>query len=74
VLCDEPTGALDSETGRKVLRLIRDVSSELGKTVIIVTHNAPIADMAQMVLYMKDGEIAEMKSHAHPKDVEDIVW
>ena len=74
VLCDEPTGALDSETGRKVLRLIRDVSSDLGKTVIIVTHNAPIAEMAQTVLHMRDGKIAETEFHEHPKDVEKIVW
>ena len=74
VLCDEPTGALDSETGRKVLRLIRDVVLDLGKTVIIVTHNAPIAEMAQTVLHMKDGKIAEMKSNEHPKDVEEILW
>ncbi|MBE6829395.1 MAG: ABC transporter ATP-binding protein [Ruminococcaceae bacterium] len=74
VLCDEPTGALDSETGRKVLRLIRDVANDLGKTVIIVTHNAPISEMAQTVLHMRDGKIAEMEFHEHPKDVEEILW
>ncbi len=74
VLCDEPTGALDSETGRKVLHLIREVASDLGKTVIIVTHNAPIAEMAQNVIHMRDGKIAEIELHEHPKDVEEIVW
>ncbi|ABW18812.1 ABC transporter ATP-binding protein [Alkaliphilus oremlandii] len=74
ILCDEPTGALDSETGRKVLRLIRDVGRDLGKTVIIVTHNAPIAEMAQTVLHMRDGKIAAMKFNEHPKDVEEIAW
>lgn len=74
VLCDEPTGALDSGTGRKVLKLIRDVSRDLGKTVIIVTHNAPIAEMAQTVIHMRDGKIAEQKFHEHPKNVEEIVW
>ena len=74
VLCDEPTGALDSGTGRKVLKLIRDVSRDLGKTVIIVTHNAPIAEMAQTVIHMRDGKIAEQEFHDHPKDVEEIVW
>jgi putative ABC transport system ATP-binding protein len=74
VLCDEPTGALDSGTGRKVLKLIRDVSRDLGKTVIIVTHNAPIAEMAQTVIHMRDGKIAEQEFHEHPKDVEEIVW
>lgn len=74
ILCDEPTGALDSETGRKVLRLIRDMASDLNKTVIIVTHNAPIAEMAQTVLHMRDGKIDRMEFHEHPKDVEEIVW
>ena len=70
VLCDEPTGALDSGTGRKVLGLIRNVASDLGKTVIIVTHNAPIAEMAQTVIHMRDGKIAEKEVHEHPKAVE----
>jgi len=74
VLCDEPTGALDSETGRKVLRLIRDVSKDLGKTVIIVTHNAPISEMANTVLHMRDGKIAKLQFNEHPKDVEEIAW
>lgn len=74
LLCDEPTGALDSETGRTVLRLIRDVAGEVGKTVIIVTHNAPIAEMAQTVLHMRDGKIAEAKCHERPKNVEEIAW
>ncbi len=74
VLCDEPTGALDSETGRKVLRLIRTVSDDLGKTVIIVTHNAPISEMADTVLHMRDGKIDRVQFNEHPKDVEEIAW
>jgi putative ABC transport system ATP-binding protein len=74
VLCDEPTGALDSATGIMVLKLIRDVARDLGKTVIIVTHNAPIAEMAQSVIHMKDGKIFEIIRNEHPKNVEDIVW
>jgi putative ABC transport system ATP-binding protein len=74
LLCDEPTGALDSATGLMVLKLIGDVASEMGKTVIIVTHNAPIAEMAQNVIYMKDGKINEIKHNEHPKDVVEIVW
>jgi putative ABC transport system ATP-binding protein len=74
ILCDEPTGALDSETGQKVLRLIRDVSKDLGKTVIIVTHNAPISEMANTVLHMRDGKIAKLQFNEHPKDVEEIAW
>lgn len=74
VLCDEPTGALDSETGRKVLRLIRTVSDDLGKTVIIVTHNAPISEMADRVFHMRDGKVDNVQFNQHPKDVEEIVW
>jgi putative ABC transport system ATP-binding protein len=74
VLCDEPTGALDSQTGRRVLRLIREVSNDLGKTVIVVTHNASISEMAHTVLYMKDGKIEKVQCNEHPKDVEEIVW
>jgi putative ABC transport system ATP-binding protein len=74
VLCDEPTGALDSETGRMVLRLIRDVSNDLDKTVIIVTHNVPISEMAQTVLHMRDGKIAKTEFHKFPKNVEEIIW
>ncbi len=74
VLCDEPTGALDSGTGRKVLKLIRDVARDMGKTVIVVTHNAPIAEMAQTVIHMRDGKIYETKRNEKPRDVEEIVW
>jgi putative ABC transport system ATP-binding protein len=74
ILCDEPTGALDSGTGRMVLKLIRDIASDMDKTVIIVTHNAPIADMAQKVIHMRDGKVYEIKENPDPKDVEEIVW
>lgn len=74
VLCDEPTGALDSETGRKVLKLIRDIARDMGKTVIVVTHNAPIAEMADAVIHMRDGHIYEITHHENPADVEEIVW
>jgi ABC-type antimicrobial peptide transport system, ATPase component len=74
LLCDEPTGALDSETGQKVLKLIQDVARDLGKTVIIVTHNVVIAEMAQTVIHMRDGKISEIKRNEHPKRVEEIEW
>jgi len=74
VLCDEPTGALDSETGRMVLGLIHDVSHDLEKTVIIVTHNTPIAEMAQTVIHMRDGKINEIKQNSNPKNEEEIEW
>ncbi|MFT4006112.1 MAG: ABC transporter ATP-binding protein, partial [Lacrimispora sp.] len=68
ILCDEPTGALDSGTGRMVLKLIRDIARDMDKTVIIVTHNAPIADMAQKVIHMRDGKVYEIKENPDPKD------
>ncbi|MBE7721153.1 MAG: ABC transporter ATP-binding protein [Lacrimispora celerecrescens] len=74
ILCDEPTGALDFGTGRMVLKLIRDIARDMGKTVIIVTHNTPIADMAQKVIRMRDGKVYEIKEESNPKDVEEIVW
>lgn len=74
VLCDEPTGALDSATGRMVLRLIQDVAREMGKTVVIVTHNVLIAEMADAVIHMKDGKIFEIKYNGSPKRAEEIRW
>jgi putative ABC transport system ATP-binding protein len=74
VLCDEPTGALDSETGRMVLKLIGDAAREMGKTVIIVTHNALIAEMADSVIHMKDGKILEIEHNDKPKAAEEIIW
>lgn len=74
VLCDEPTGALDSGTGRRVLKLIWDVAKDMGKTVIVVTHNAPIAEMAETVIHMRDGKIYETRQNEHPRNVEEIVW
>lgn len=74
ILCDEPTGALDSGTGRIVLKLIQDIARDLKKTVIVVTHNAPIADMAQKVIHMKDGNIHEIRDNISPRNVEEIEW
>ncbi|NLO40249.1 MAG: ABC transporter ATP-binding protein [Ruminiclostridium sp.] len=74
VLCDEPTGALDSTTGRKVLKLICDSAGSMGKTVIIVTHNALIAEMANTVIRMKDGKISGIIHNDTPKDAEEIIW
>lgn len=74
LLCDEPTGALDSGTGRMVLKLIQDVARDMGKTVVVVTHNAPIAEMAQTIIHMRDGRIYETIHNEHPRNVEEIVW
>jgi putative ABC transport system ATP-binding protein len=74
LLCDEPTGALDYETGKKVLRLLIDLKNTLGKTVLIITHNAAIAEAADRVVRLRSGEIVETHTNPHPKPPEDIEW
>lgn len=74
LLCDEPTGALDSNTGRMVLKLLQDVGNDMGKTVVIITHNAAIVPAAQRVIRMKNGRIQEITLNNHPLRMEDIVW
>ncbi|HEX9059448.1 MAG TPA: ABC transporter ATP-binding protein [Clostridia bacterium] len=74
LLCDEPTGALDFNTGIKVLTLLRDINRELNKTVIIITHNQPIADIANRVIKMRSGEVVENTYNPNPMDPGDIEW
>lgn len=74
LLCDEPTGALDSETGIIVLKLLQDMSRKFKKTVIVVTHNASIAKVADKVIYLKDGEVLEVIKNENPLDVSQVVW
>ena len=74
LLCDEPTGALDSETGRMVLILLRDVCRDMGKTLIIITHNAAIVPAAQRVIRMKNGTIRAVIENENPQAMEEIVW
>ena len=74
LLCDEPTGALDSETGRMVLALLRGLCRDMGKTVLIITHNAAIVPAAQSVIRMKSGRIEEIIENADPRPMEEIVW
>ncbi len=74
LLCDEPTGALDSETGRMVLTLLQDVGRDMGKTVIIITHNAAIVPAAKRVIRMKNGGIREVVLNDAPVKMEEIVW
>ncbi|MDX1961758.1 MAG: ABC transporter ATP-binding protein [Pirellulales bacterium] len=74
VLCDEPTGALDFETGKKVLRLLVDLKQQLQKTIIIITHNAPIADIADSVVKLRSGEIVEQHANTRPKPPEEVEW
>jgi putative ABC transport system ATP-binding protein len=74
ILCDEPTGALDFETGKKVLRLLVDLKDKLGKTIMIITHNAPIADIADEVIKLRSGEIVEHHRNPTPKPPEEVEW
>lgn len=74
LLCDEPTGALDSETGVMVLKLLRKAAKEYGKTVVIVTHNQNIAAMADTVIHLKNGKIVSNKKQQNPMDVDEIDW
>jgi putative ABC transport system ATP-binding protein len=74
ILGDEPTGALDSETGVSVLKLLIDMSHNEGSTVIIVTHNADIAKCADKVIRMKNGKIREIKINDNPARVEEVDW
>jgi putative ABC transport system ATP-binding protein len=74
LLCDEPTGALDFTTGVQVLRLLRDFNKRSGKTVIIITHNAGIGDMADRVFYIKDGAVAKTTVNENPLPPEEVAW
>jgi putative ABC transport system ATP-binding protein len=74
LLCDEPTGALDFETGKKVLRLLIDLKNRLGKTIMLITHNAALADAADRVVRLRSGQIVEVHDNPHPTPPEEIVW
>jgi len=74
ILGDEPTGALDSETGVSVLKLLAEMSRKGGNTVILVTHNADIAKCADKVIRMKNGKIREIKINEKPLAVEEVEW
>lgn len=74
LLCDEPTGALDYNTGKKILKLLYDVSRERKRLVIVVTHNSALKDMADKVIYIKSGEIERIEKNEHPVPVEEIEW
>lgn len=74
LLCDEPTGALDYQTGKQVLQLLSDASRKFHKTVIIITHNSEIAQMADRVIQINDARVRAVKDNANPVPVKDIVW
>ena len=74
LLCDEPTGALDYETGKQILKLLQDNCRKTGKTVILITHNSAIAEMADRVIQVKNGRIINTKINSDPLPVESIEW
>ncbi len=74
LLCDEPTGALDYETGKAVLRLLADASRKRNATVIIITHNAEIAKMADRVIHINDARVRAVEDNANPLPIDQIEW
>jgi putative ABC transport system ATP-binding protein len=74
LLCDEPTGALDYVTGKVILKLLQDNCRSTGKTVIMITHNIALSQMADRIIRIKNGGIQSTKQSEHPLDVEQIEW
>ena len=74
ILCDEPTGALDDKTGRKILELLQDIVRKQGQTMVIVTHTTPIASMANRIITLRNGLIEKEVINEHPVNAADIVW
>ena len=74
LLCDEPTGALDFETGIQILKVLKDVNERFGNTVMVITHNASIADMADKVIKMRSGKITDVIINEAPVSPERIEW
>ena len=74
LLCDEPTGALDYNTGKQILSLLSNMCKEEHKTVIIVTHNSAIKDMADKVVYIRNGSVEKIQINENPKKIEEIEW
>lgn len=74
LLCDEPTGALDYKTGKQILKLLEETCRKENMTIIIVTHNSAIAEMADKVIKFKNGKVEEIITNKNPKNVEEIEW
>lgn len=74
LLCDEPTGALDYITGKQILKLLHDSSRKYGMTVIVITHNLAIVDMADRIIQVKNGKIEDERINENPKPIEEIEW
>ena len=74
LLCDEPTGALDFETGKLVLRLLVDLNRDLGMTVVIITHNAALAQVAHRIVHLRSGEIVQIHENTEIVSPEEVTW
>lgn len=74
LLCDEPTGALDYQTGKAILKLLQDMCREKGMTVIVITHNSALTPMADRVIKIKNGKVSKMTLNENPTPVEEIEW
>lgn len=74
LLCDEPTGALDYQTGKAILKLLQDMCREKGMTVIVITHNSALTPMADRVIKIKNGKVSKMILNENPTPVEEIEW
>ena len=74
LLCDEPTGALDTNTGKEILKLLQSQSREQHRTVVMVTHNSLFAEIADKVIYVKNGTVQDIVKNESPKDAEEIIW
>ena len=74
LLCDEPTGALDYNTGKSILKLLQNMCREKGMTVIIITHNQALAPMADRLIHIKNGQVARIESNENPTSIDEIEW
>ena len=74
LLCDEPTGALDYQTGKAILKLLQDTGRKTGMTVVIITHNSALTAMADRVIHVKNGTVCGIEQNEHPMDIAEIEW
>jgi putative ABC transport system ATP-binding protein len=74
LLCDEPIGALDFAAGKRILRLLVDLQKRLGKTVVLITHNGAIAQVADRVIRLRSGQVVEVKENPQPLPPEEVTW
>jgi ABC superfamily ATP binding cassette transporter, ABC protein len=74
LLCDEPSGALDYQTGKQVLKILQNMSRERNATVVIVTHNSAIAPIADRVIHIRNAQVSDIKTNPNPKDIIGLEW